>query len=310
MKLTVFTPTYNRATTLPQLYEALQRQTDKRFEWLIIDDGSTDNTEQLIDIFRKDANAFNLRYYRQNHEGKPRAQNIAVDLAEGDLFITCDSNKYLSDNAVELILEMAETIRDIPMMCGVGGYRADFSGKIYGGNMDLGDNLYIDCTRLENEKYHILGDKASAFYTKVLQQYKSPEYPGETFISESSWLIPMAVDGYKTRWFPEILVYGEYSNDGLTKTGANSREGHSKNFLGFLHVLKLEIAAHGVEPMLYLIHEAIDIAEEKGMSQGELSTRIGCTLRQLHHIKILRAFHKFYGKISNLVKKALHLHTH
>lgn len=305
MKVTIFTPTYNRASTLPRLFSALQRQTDKRFEWLIIDDGSTDHTADLVKAFCKEDNSFEIRYYVQDHGGKPRAQNKAIDLAKGDLFITCDSNKYPSDNAVESIIKMAETIRDVPMMCGVGGYRANFSGTPFGGKMQLNGKDFVDCTRLEGNKYNIVGDKASAFFTNILKKYKSPEYPGESFISESVWLIPMALDGYKTRWFPEILIYGEYTSDGLTKQGANSREGHVHNFRGFLHQLRVEILANGTKQMHYLIYEAMDIAKEKGMSDKTLANQIGCSPMYIMHLRLSRFLHKTYGAITYCVKLLL-----
>lgn len=305
MEVTVFTPTYNRASTLPRLFDALQRQTDKRFEWLIIDDGSTDSTKDMVREFKIKADGFPVRYYFQKHGGKPRAQNKAVDLAEGEFFITCDSNKYPADNAVELILKMADSIKGISMLCGVGGYRADFSGQILAGEMKLDGEEYVDCTTLEQQKYRIRGDKATAFYTSVLRKHKSPEYPGEMFVCEGVWLIPIALEGYRIRWFPEILIYGEYAPDGLTMQGANSYIGHVNNFLGYLHYLNFEIKARGTEAVLSMIHEALDIAKEKKMSDEELANRLGCTLYQIRHIKSIRLFHKIYGTASQPIKKLL-----
>lgn len=305
MNITVFTPTYNRAHTLPRLYQALLNQTDKRFEWLIIDDGSTDHTRELIQSYIDITNDFSIRYHYQNHGGKPSAQNTAIDLAKGDMFITCDSNKYLSNNAIELIINMASSIMDIPYMCGVGGYRADFSGQVYGGKMQIGSAGYLDCTRLETQKYNIVGDKASAFFTDVLRKYKSPIFSGELFVSESAWLLPMALDGYRTRWFPEILIYGEYSADGLTKQGANSFLGHQMNFRGFLYCTRLEIMAHGIDAVLPLVHEAIDISKLKNMELGALSEYLGCTKYQLIHVQTSRVFHRIYGKVSSTVKNIL-----
>ena len=308
MKLTIFTPTYNRASTLPRLFAALQRQTDKRFEWLIVDDGSTDNTEQLIQEFRGQTDSFDIRYYQQDHGGKPRAQNKAVDLATGELFLVCDSNKYPADNAVELILKMESTVQHNPTICGVGGYRADFNGRPFGGEMTLGGLPFVDCTRLEGAEYNIVVDKSTAFYTNILRKYKSPEYPGETFVSEGVWLIPMAADGYKTRWFPEILIYGEYTADGLTKQGANSRIGHSQNFQGYLHLIRVEIAARGIQPVLFMIHEALDIAKEKGMPTKTFASRIGCSRLQVIRIQIVRLLHKIYGVFSKALKKIIGAH--
>ena len=302
MRLTIFTPTYNRSESLRYIFEALCRQTDKRFEWLIIDDGSVDNTKECVDNFIKQNPNFNIRYYFQTHGGKHRAQNKAIDLAKGQLFITCDSNKYPADNMVELVLNMVETIKDVPYMCGVGGYRADFSGNIWGGKMLIKEEGYVDCTRLEHDKYHIYGDKATAFYTEILKKYKSPEYPNEYFVSESVWLIPMAMNGYKTRWFPEILIYGEYAKDGLTQTGANSRIGHEVNFLGFLQLIKVEREARGIKKIMYLLYEALDIAKDKKMSDKNFIEKTGCTFKEILYLRIIRICHKSYGKISSKIK--------
>jgi len=305
MKLTIFTPTYNRAHTLQRLYDSLRIQKDIRFEWLIIDDGSTDDTESLIRSFQSEDNPFSIRYYKQEHGGKPRAQNWAVDLAEGEYFITCDSNKYLSENAVESIFRMFKSITETPNMCGIGGYRANFSGELVGEAMKLGEAGFADCTIFEQDQYRISGDKAHAFYTEVIRKYKSPEYPGETFVSEGVWLLPMAMDGYKTRWFSEILIHGEYAPDGLTLQSANGYIGHYNNFMGYLHYLRLEIQARGTRPVLFMIHEALDIAREKRISDEKLASLLGCSNEQLRKIKYVRLWHKCYGKLSMFVKKAV-----
>lgn len=285
MKLTIFTPTYNRAHTLPRLFESLQRQTDKRFEWLICDDGSSDNTDDVVAAFLSAARDFQIVYLKQNHGGKHRAQNLAIHSATGDYFITCDSNKFLADDAVEQIMSVFASIEGIPAMCGVGGYRADFSGNIYGGNMKL-TGEYVDCTNLERQTYNLGGDKASAFYTEVLKKYPFPEYENEMFISESAWLTPMAMDGYQIRWFPRILVYGEYTEDGLTKQGANEYRGHFDNYLGFLHVLSLEIRAYGLHERLPELYEAFQIAHEKHIGTRVLSKQLGISCARIYLLKL------------------------
>ena len=135
---------------------------------------------------------------------------------------------------------MFDSIENMPEMCGVGGYRADFCGNIYGGPMKI-CGQFVDCTNLERQTYNLGGDKATAFYTDVLQKYPFPEFDGEFFVSESAWLTPMAMDGYKIRWFPQILVYGEYAADGLTKQGANAYRGHFNNFNGFFLSINIAI---------------------------------------------------------------------
>lgn len=286
VKLTIFTPTYNRGYTLKRLYDSLARQSDMRFEWLIIDDGSSDNTEILIKSLIEITNKFKIRYFKQDHKGKPSAQNLAIDFSEGEYFVTCDSNKYMDDNAVEKILYMVETIKDLPMMCGVGGYRADFSGKIYGGEMLLAGAKFIDCTNIERDKFHLSGDKSTIFRTEILKKYKSPIFPGETFITEAVWLLPMALDGYKIRWFPEVICYGEYTKDGLTMQGANSYIGHYKNFRGYLAYLKIAIKAYGFEKSTDMVIEALNIAREKKISFKEIGGEIDCKTSQLRKLFI------------------------
>ena len=103
MKITVFTPTYNRGYIIENLYKSLQKQTFTDFEWLVVDDGSIDNTEELFDRWKKEDNNFNIRYYKKENGGKCRAINYALDKAKGELFFTVDSDDYLTNDALEKI---------------------------------------------------------------------------------------------------------------------------------------------------------------------------------------------------------------
>ena len=123
MKITVFTPTYNRGYAIEKLYRSLQRQSFKDFEWLIVDDGSTDNSEELIKNWICEENDFPIRYYKQENGGKCRAINRGLDLACGKLFFTVDSDDYLTDNALERINYWENTIANQPGFCGVAGNR-------------------------------------------------------------------------------------------------------------------------------------------------------------------------------------------
>ena len=296
MLLTVFTPTYNRAYSLPRLFESLQAQSDKRFEWLICDDGSSDNTDEVVQGFIDTVKGFQIKYLKQPHGGKHRAQNQAISYASGKYFITCDSNKYLSENAVELILSMFDTIEGLPEMCGVGGYRADFNGKVFGGPMKI-CGQFVDCTNLERQRFNLGGDKATAFYTDILRKYPFPEFYGEFFVSESAWLTPMAKDGFKIRWFPQILVFGEYTADGLTKQGANEYRGHFDNFYVFLYVLAMEIHAYGLHEKLPEVYEAFDIAREKRIKNTVLCERLNLSRAEISALKLRRILGKIRRKL-------------
>ena len=117
MLLTVCTPTYNRAHTLPRLYESLVRQTSQDFEWLVVDDGSTDNTRELVDGWVAEGR-IRIRYVYKENGGKPSAHNLGVRMAAGELFFCVDSDDYLTDNAVEVIRNNSEklTYKNVGML--------------------------------------------------------------------------------------------------------------------------------------------------------------------------------------------------
>src|SRR5690625_3909375 len=100
MRITVFTPTYNRAYIIKKLYFSIQKQTFRDFEWLVLDDGSTDSTKDLFDQWIKEEHDFSIRYYRFENAGKQKEINRALDLAEGELFFTVDSDDLLTENAL------------------------------------------------------------------------------------------------------------------------------------------------------------------------------------------------------------------
>lgn len=217
--VTVFTPTYNRAYILPKLYESLKAQTDTDFEWLIVDDGSADETEQLVGAWLKDNNKFEIHYYRQANGGKHRAINKGVQVANGRLFFIVDSDDYLTPDAIETLVKWeAQLANDDRKFCGVSGEKASIrDGKILGSANNCGE--YVDATALEREKYNIYGDKAEAFYTDILKQYPFPEIEGENFITENVVWYRIANDGYLMRWYRKPIYMCEYRDDGLTRQG-------------------------------------------------------------------------------------------
>ena len=111
MKITVFTPTYNRGYIIENLYKSLQRQFFTDFEWLVVDDGSSDNTEELFEIWSKENNNFQIRYYKKENGGKHRAINYALDKERGELFFTVDSDDYLTDDALYKVDKWGKVIR-------------------------------------------------------------------------------------------------------------------------------------------------------------------------------------------------------
>ena len=242
MKLTIFTPAYNREKLLVRLYESLRCQTVKAFEWIIVDDASTDNTKGVAEEFCKQKNGFDVFYYRQEHGGKHRAINYALEKARGSFFFIVDSDDYLAENAVEYVLHWIETMEDNEELAGVAGLRISPRGNIWG----LADNnvikelmgTYVDASNFERKKYNLQGDKAEVYRTEILKKYALPEFEGEYFVTEAVCWDAIAAAGYKLRWFYEPIYIGDYLEDGLTKNGANEIQGRINNYQGYCYFIR------------------------------------------------------------------------
>lgn len=211
---TIFTPTYNRRELIDNLYHSLLAQTDKNFEWLIIDDGSTDDTEKYFSELTSKPQPFPIRYLKQVSGGKHRAINKGVQNANGELFFIVDSDDYLTENAIEKINQWITTLDNSHKWAGISGLRGFSKNSVVGQHSDFS---YIDAKNNERRKYNLLGDKAEVYFTDVLKQHPFPEIPGENFISEEIVWNAIARDGYYLRWFNEIIYICDYLEGGLTK---------------------------------------------------------------------------------------------
>lgn len=215
IQATIFTPTYNRAYIIENLYRSLQRQTCHDFEWLVVDDGSDDNTRELFARWQREENPFSIRYVYQENGGKHRAINRGLDLAEGELFFIVDSDDYLTDDAVEKVLRWEAELPKGEKYCGFAGNLGTTPGVTPNRCFD---SRYFDGTALD--RYAIVeGERAMVFYTKIHLQYPYPEFENEKFMTEAVTWNRMAHDGYKMRFYNDIIWIYEYREDGLTKAG-------------------------------------------------------------------------------------------
>lgn len=230
--LTVFTPTYNRAYSLPKLYESLKKQTNKDFEWLIVDDGSTDSTEELIDGFISE-NVIRILYIHQPNGGKHRAINRGLREANGELFIIVDSDDFLTDDAVETICEKWESVRSNSKVCGVAGLKIYQNGEKVGG----GSFKDMTCSFLDfRYKYGIKGDMAEVVRTNIFRNYSFPEIPNEKFCPESLVWNRIAKD-YDCHYFFKGIYVCEYLPDGLTAKITRIR--HNSPVASCMHYVEL-----------------------------------------------------------------------
>lgn len=218
MMVTVFTPTYNRGYIIDKLYKSLLTQTDKNFEWLVVDDGSTDNTEEYFSSLAEE-NMIRLRYIKQENGGKHRAINRGVELALGEIFYIVDSDDSITSDAIEKINAWCLSLDNTYKFAGVSGLRGYDSQKIIGGHGSENEG-YIDAKNTQRKECNLLGDKAEAYFTAVLRKYPFPEFEGEKFVTEEVVWNAIAKDGYYLRWFNSIIYICDYLDDGLTKSGA------------------------------------------------------------------------------------------
>lgn len=232
MKVTVLTPTYNRAHTLKKLYDSLVNQTSEDFSWLIIDDGSSDGTYDLIQEFIKERK-IDIRYISQKNGGKHRALNTGIKEIDTELTIIVDSDDWLKENAVETILKYADKYKDKKTIAALSFLRSYTDGNINGPKYKkdefIGD--YIE-SRLNGENG---GDKMEVCFTDKLKEFPFLEIPGEKFLSEGYLWIKMALK-YKTVYINKIITIGDYLQDGLTK---NIYKVRVKNPLGCVEVARL-----------------------------------------------------------------------
>lgn len=212
--ITIFTPTYNRANLLPRLYESLCRQTCRDFEWLIVDDGSSDNTSDIVEEWRSRDNGFPIRYIAQKNQGKHIAINTGMEQARGEWFLVVDSDDYLSDDAIVTIRRRTLEIEPKKELCGVTMLRIYQSGATVGGEMKSEEDILSDYFSYRHIE-HINGDRAEVFRTSYLRKYPFPKFEGEKFMTESVLCYRMACD-YKTLFTCDRIYICEYQPGGLT----------------------------------------------------------------------------------------------
>ena len=217
MRFTVFTPAYNRAYTLTRLYESLCRQTFDDFEWVVVDDASTDNTAELLTRITHAHDGFPITVIsRATNGGKHRATNQGVAAARGDLFFIVDSDDYLPDDALQVIdaVERSIPASERERFAGVCGLKAHFDGRTIGTTFA---GTYLDIPTLERNRHGITGDKAEVVDTAIMRRYPSPEFEGEQYVTAAVVWDRIAHDGFKLRFFNTTVYHAEYLPDGLTQ---------------------------------------------------------------------------------------------
>ncbi len=233
--LTIFTPTYNRAYCLGQCYESLLNQTSKDFVWLIIDDGSTDNTKNLVESWMRKKH-ISIQYHYQNNQGMHGGHNSAYTLIKTPLNVCIDSDDYMPEEAVEKIISCWPKIKNNRNIAGIVGLDADKYGNIIGTKLPYG---LTECTLSKLYHLHgIKGDKKLVYKTEIIKQFQSyPIFEGEKFVPLGT-LYLLIDQHYSLKILNEILCIVEYLPDG---SSLNILKQYRLNPKGFLYSREVAI---------------------------------------------------------------------
>lgn len=248
MFITIFTPTLNRAYILPNLYNSLLFQNDLCFEWVIVDDGSTDNTEELVRSWITEGK-ITIKYKKQVNQGKHIAINTGVQLAKGELFFIVDSDDDLTLNAIGIIRRFWCSNKPSNEISGIISYRQFHDGRLVGTRLPE----EIHRTKLRDMgKLGSIGDKVVIYRTDIMKRFPFPKFEGERFLGESI-VFNQIDDEYDMLVMDQRIYNFDYQGDGLSQ---DFRKLYRNNPNGFLlqfeqnlkyadkYVIRLKITAH------------------------------------------------------------------
>lgn len=210
--ITILTPTFNRCDLISKVYNSLCIQTCKDFEWIIVDDGSKDNTSDIVERFIEDK-VLSILYQKKENGGKHTALNVGIRAAKGELVLILDSDDDLPPDAVETIKKKWDSVSvETGNIGGLCFYMAYRNGKV------IGTPAYndIDASSIEMRyRLGLSGDMCEIFRTQVLREFPFPEFPQEKFCPEQLVWFRIA-QRYKLRMYSDIVYYREYLPGGLT----------------------------------------------------------------------------------------------
>lgn len=259
--LTVFTPTYNRAHTLKRAYQSLKNQTCYDFLWLIVDDGSKDDTAAKVEQWKKETTQFEIRYIYKENGGLHTGYNKAIELAETELMVCIDSDDYMPPNAVQLIQDCWQR-KKTDSIGGIVGLDCFETGDIVGNllpNCELIDLIEVCFGRID-----VHGDKKQVMRTDLLKKVAPmPVFVGEKNFNPYYLILKVAKD-YKFFPLNEVLCTVDYQQDGMT---ANQYKQYIDSPRSFAEMRRLLLSfEHG--PINYYIKQAVHYCSSSQISHN------------------------------------------
>lgn len=223
-KLSIITPTFNRGNFLYEIFDNLNSYDINTFEWIIIDDGSTDNTKSIVDSF---VSNFNFKYYYQTNLGKHVAVNKGIELAENEFVVILDSDDLPLPNAINRILDLLDKLNKDEIGISVNLISND--GKDIG---ILQNKIFSDTIQNAYVKKKITGDKWFIWRREILRSFKFPVYDNEKFVPEGIVYNRISNANYNLVFFPDVLLKARYQ---LTGYSNNVKKLKENNFNGYFN---------------------------------------------------------------------------
>ncbi|MBM6920227.1 glycosyltransferase family 2 protein [Phocea massiliensis] len=235
---TVFIPTYNRAYTLNRCLDSLINQSFKDFEVVVVDDGSTDNTQKIINKYQ---HQLPIRYFWKENGGKHTAINLGIENAAGEMFIILDSDDYFTEDALKQFYMHWNEIKDKDHFCGIMMRCREIGKEQIHGNLfpkNYFISNYVDFHFVSGVKNGGYGDCCECLRTEILKRYRFPIVEGVRFVPEA-YITDQIGLKYQMMCFNEVVKIIEYQSDGITRNRDNFVQ---KNSLGYLYnvISKLE----------------------------------------------------------------------
>lgn len=249
-KITIITPTYNRAHTLPIAFEGLKKQTFKDFMWVIMDDGSTDNTQELTEVFKEES-CFEIQYHKNRNRHKFLTVLEGIKMVKTPYFMILDSDDTYPEDAMEILILEAEKIENQEDFIGIMGLSADENGNIVG---DRYPGNGFDGSIFEMRyKHHIKGDKNGIFFTKSYQKEIAnkdfSKYENKGYIPQSVIFNCYDAKGLKTRFINKIVRY--YLYDEADSASVSNTRWTGKNVFGLREGHLSFLNSYGAKLFLY-----------------------------------------------------------
>lgn len=251
MKISILTPTYNRAEDLERLYTSLivNNNSGINFEWLIMDDGSTDKTKIVVENFIRQG-IIDIKYYTQKNQGKMVAINNLMKHVRGDIVFTCDSDDYLTTGAFDIIAKNADRLMKDDTVYALLFLKETTKGKI-SGNKFPEDIHRSDMFSLYFRE-DITGEKILVFKTEIRKKFKHELEADEKFITESRMYHKMDLD-YDVICINEAIEIGDYKADGYTNNIDNVfREYPLGYYMYFKEILEMNLQEVSFAKKMYI----------------------------------------------------------